>query len=308
MMKYEIRIAGVDQDDGKIELDRLIQLAQSIVSIARGALQVKLVGISNEKGRRSEKIATALRIKLSDLKKGSTILELECDPFKLSLEGHPGDLFKTEILEQLPDKTPMSLVIDSFREAMNYDEDSTFLDKPLLKRLRDFKKIFVSKGELITISNKGSIPELTLRKDDFKKIGTLEDSIPDPHEVVIKGVVEELKYSKLRVGIATKQGLVNAVLSEELEPVDISKYWGKELTIAGKMHFLPSGRPSFIYIERLFTSDETDNYFSKPVNKLNIEQQIQKKLKQQKHTNLLGDLVGQWPGEESIEDILKDLE
>jgi len=307
-MKYEIRLAGSDQDDGKIELDRLVQLAQSITNIARGALQVKLVGVSNEKGRRSEKISTALKIKLSDLKKGSTILELECDSFKSTLEGQPGDLFKSEILEQLPDKTPMSLVIESFREAMNYDEDSTFLDKPLLKKLKDFKRVFVSNDELLTISNQGSIPEITLRRSDFKKIGVLEDSFPEPQEIVINGVVEELKYSKLRVGIATKQGLVNAVLSEELEPMDISKYWGQELTIAGRMHFLPSGKPSFIYIERAFKPDEFDSYFSKPVNKLNIEQQIQKKIKHQKHTNFLGDVVGQWPGDESIEEILKDLD
>jgi len=307
-MKYEIKLAGADQDDGRIDLDRLVQLAQSITNIARGALQVKLVGVSNEKGRRSEKISTALKIKLSDLKKGSTILELECDPFKSTLQGHPGDLFKSEILEQLPDKTPMSLVIESFREAMDYNEDSTFLDKSLLKRLKEFKKIFVSNDELLTISNQGSIPEITLRKSDFKKIGVLEESFPEPQEIVVNGVVEELKYSKLRVGIATKQGLVNAVLSEELEPMDISKYWGKELTIAGRMHFLPSGKPSFIYIERVFNPDEFDEYFSKPVSKLNIEQQIQKKIKTQKHTNLLGDIVGQWPGDESIDDILKDLD
>lgn len=307
-MKYEIRLAGADQDDGKIELDRLVQLAQSITNIARGALQVKLVGISNEKGRRTEKISTALKIKLSDLKKGSTILELECDSFKTTLQGHPGDLFKSEILEQLPDKSPMSLVIESFREAMDYNEDSTFLDKPLLKKLKDFKKVFVSNDELLTISNQGSIPEITLRKSDFKRIGILEDSFPEPQEIVINGVVEELKYSKLRVGIATKQGLVNAVLSEELEPMDISKYWGKELTIAGRMHFLPSGKPSFIYIERVFNPDEFDEYFSKPVSKLNIDQQIQKKIKAQKHTNLLCDIVGQWPGDESIDDILKDLD
>ena len=307
-MKYEIRLAGSDQDDGKIELDRLVLLAQSITNIARGALQVKLVGVSNEKGRRSEKISTALIIKLSDLKKGSTILELECDSFKSTLEGQPGNLFKSEILEQLPSKTPMSLVIESFREAIHYDEDSTFLDKSLLKKLQDFKKVFVSNDEFLTISNQGSIPEITLRRSDFKKISVLEDSFPEPQEIVINGVVEELKYSKLRVGIATKQGLVKAVLSEELEPMDISKYWGQELTIVGRMHFFPSGKPSFIYIERAFKPDEFDSYFSKPVNKLNIEQQIQKKLSHQKHTNLLGDVVGQWPGTEPIDDILKELD
>lgn len=307
-MKYEIRLAGADQDNGKIDLDRLIQLAQSITTIARGALQVKLIGVSNEKGRRSERISTALKIRLSDVKKGSTILELECDPFKSTLDGQPGDLFKSEILEQLPDKTPMSLVIESFRQAMNYNEDSTFLDKPLLKKLKDFKRIFVSNDESLTITNQGVVPEITLKKSDFKKIGVLEESIPDPQEVIINGIVEELKYSKLRVGIATKQGNVNAVLSEELEPIEISKYWGQELTIAGRMHYLPSGKPSFIYIERIFKPDEFDSYFSKPVNKLTIEQQIQKKIKSQKHTNFLGEVVGQWPGEEQIEDILKDLD
>ncbi len=307
-MKYEIRLTGAEQDDGKIDLDRLVQLAHSITSIARGALQVKLVGVSNEKGRRSEKISTALKIKLSDLKKGSTILELECESFKSTLEGHPGDLFKSEILELLPDKTPMSLVIESFREAMEYNEDSTFLDKPLLKKLIEFKKIFVSNDEFLTIANQGSTPAITLRKSDFKKIGILEDSFPDPREIVINGIVEELKFSKLRVGIATKEGIVNAVLSEELEPMNISKYWGKELTISGRMHFLPGGKPSFLYIEKIFNPGEFDEYFSKPVSKLSIEQQIQKKLKQRKHTNLLGDIIGQWPGDEAIDEILKGLD
>lgn len=307
-MKYEIRLTGAEQDDGKIDLDRLVQLAHSITSIARGALQVKLVGVSNEKGRRSEKISTALKIKLSDLKKGSTILELECESFKSTLEGHPGDLFKSEILELLPDKTPMSLVIESFREAMEYNEDSTFLDKPLLKKLIEFKKIFVSNDEFLTIANQGSTPAITLRKSDFKRIGILEDSFPEPREIVINGIVEELKFSKLRVGIATKEGIVNAVLSEELEPMNISKYWGKELTIAGRMHFLPGGKLSFLYIEKIFNPGEFDEYFSKPVSKLSIEQQIQKKLKQRKHTNLLGDIIGQWPGDEAIDEILKGLD
>ena len=139
-MKYQIKLTGDEQDDGKIELNRLIFLAQSITDIARGALQLRLVGISNEKGRRSEKIGKALKIKLADLKKGSTILELECDSFRKTLEGQQGDLFKTEILENLPDNTPMSLVIDSFKQAMNFDEETNQLDKPLLKRLKDFKK------------------------------------------------------------------------------------------------------------------------------------------------------------------------
>ena len=307
-MKYQIRLTGDSQDDGKIELIRLIQLAQAITDIARGALQVRLVGISNEKGRRSEKINKALTIKLADLKEGSTILELECDSFKQTLEGQQGNLFKTEILESLPNDTPMSLVIDSFKQAIDFNEETSKLDKPLLKRLKDFKKIFLSDKEKIFFSNQGSVPELELQKSDFKKIGNLEQSIPEPQEVIINGVVEELKFTKLRVGLKTRDGLVNAVLSENLDPVDISQYWGKELTITGRLHFQPSGKPSFIYIERLFSPEESDKYFSKSPRKANVEQQIQNKLKQQKYQNFLSELIGQWPEDESIEDIIKDID
>jgi len=307
-MKYQIRLTGDSQNDGKIELNRLIQLAQSITDIARGALQVRLVGVSNEKGRRSEKINKALTIKLADLKEGSTILELECDSFKQTLEGQQGNLFKTEILETLPHDSPMSLVIDSFKQAINFDENTSKLDKPLLKKLKDFKKIFLSDKEKIFFSNQGSIPELELQKSDFKKIINLEQSIPEPQEVIINGVVEELKFTKLRVGLKTQEGLVNAVLSEDLDPVDISQYWGKEVTITGRLHFQPSGKPSFIYIERLFSPDASDKYFSKSPKKANVEQQIQNKLKQQKHQNFLSELVGQWPEDELIDDIIKDID
>jgi hypothetical protein len=307
-MVYEIKISGAEQDDGKIELQRLILLAQSITDIARGALQLRLMGLSNERGRRSERIGKALKINLTDLKKGSTILELQCDSFKETLEGQQGDLFQKAILEQLPDKTPMSLVIESFKEALEYKEEITYLDKPLLKRLKEFKKIFVSPNEALTISNQGSIQEIQLTKKDFEKIRTLEESIPEAQEIIINGIVEELKFSKLRVGIATKDGFVNAILSEELEPVDISKYWGKELTISGNMYFQPNGKPSFIYIERIFSPDISDKYFSKTPRKETVEQQIQTKLKQQKHTNRLKEIVGQWPSDETIEEILKDLD
>ena len=135
-MIYEIRLAGSEQDDGKIDLLRLATLAQSISEIAKGALQIRLMGISNERGKRAERITKALKISLSDLKKGSTILELECETFKETLEGQQGNAFNSEILEKLPSQTPMSLVIESFNEALDYKEEANHLDKALLKRLK----------------------------------------------------------------------------------------------------------------------------------------------------------------------------
>ncbi len=307
-MTYEIKLSGAEQDDGKIDLQRLILLAQSITDIAKSALQIRLLGISTERGRTSDKISKALKIKLADLKKGSTILELECESFSETLKGEQGNFFKPQILEELPNQTPVALVIESFRDALNYKEDANHLDKALLKKLKNFERIIVSKDEQITFANQGSSPELNLTKKDFQKIQVLEESIPEPQEIIINGVVDELKYSKLRVTIATKEGIINGILSDEFEPENISKYWGKNLTIAGTAYYQPSGKMSFLYIERLYEPSEADKYFSKPSRKETVEQQIQRQQKQLKQNNHLSEIVGQWPGDESIEEILNALD
>lgn len=307
-MKYEIRLAGAEQDDGKIELHRLVLLAQSITEIAKGALQIRLTGISAERGRTSERISNALKISLASLKNGSTILEFECDLFRKTLSGQQGDAFRPEILGDLPDQSPMSLVIQSFREALNYREEANYLDKTLLKKLKSVEKVFISKDESLTFANQGSIPDLELHKKDFKKIQSLEESIPEPREIIINGIVEELKYSKLKVTITTKEGAVSGILSENLDPSEISKYWGKDLTITGTAHYQPSGKMSFLYIEKVFEPSEADKYFSKPTRKETVEQQIQRQQKQLKYGNHLSEIIGQWPGGETIEDIINALD
>lgn len=307
-MIYEIKLSGTVEDDGKIDLQRLALLAQSISEIAKGALQIRLLGISNERGKKTERITNALRISLSDLKKGSTILELECEPFKKTLEGLQGNVFNSEIFEKLPDQTPMSLVVASFNEALNYNEENNHLDKALLKRLKSFEKVFISSDEFVSIANQGSIAELTLSKKDFKKIQTLEESIPEPQEIIINGIVDELKYSKSRISVATDDGMVSGILGDNIEPAEVSKFWGKKLTIAGTAHYLPGGRMSFLLIEKIFEPTASDNYFSRTTKKETAEQQILRQQKKLKYANHLSEIVGEWPGDESIDEILNALD
>ncbi|NML38933.1 hypothetical protein HHL17_17135 [Chitinophaga sp. G-6-1-13] len=307
-MIYEIKLSGAKEDDGKIELHRLAHLAQSITDIASGALRIRLTGISFASGRRNERISNAIKIHLADLRTGSTVLQLECETFKDTLSGQQGDVFNPGILEVLPDQTPMTLVMESFRQAIDYKEGINYLDKGLLKKLKSFEKIFLEEDESVTISNQGSIQELKLKRSDIKKIQKLEESIPEPQEIIINGIVDELKYSKSRISIATADGSVNGILSDMLEPQEISKYWGKNLTISGKAHYQPNGDLSFIYIEKIFEPSEADKYFSRTSKKETVEQQILRQQRQLKNSNHLNEIVGQWPGEEDIDEILKALD
>lgn len=306
-MIYEIKFTGADQDDGSIELERLALLSHNILNIAKGALQIRLLGISTERGRPSENITRALKIKLKKLKKGSTILELECDTFQNTLKGLQGDFFKEEILNELPQMTPMSLVINSYHEALS-DGEKNNLDRALLKSLRDIRKLLIDDEEQIIISNRGSIPKLKLKKKDFRKIELLEEESPIPQQVIVNGIVELLQYSKSRIIIHTSEGVVNGYLSEQIVTDDISKYWGKEITVAGTANYKSNGRMSFIEVERLFAPGKEDAYFSHIKMKDTSEQQLQKHLKDFSYTNGLKELVGKWPGDESLDEIIKSLD
>ena len=235
-------------------------------------------------------------------------MELECDAFANTLGGQQGNMFYPEQWKELPSQTPIALVMETFREALNGGEEANYLDKSLVKKLRGFERIFLNSEEQITFSNRGSIPDIKLQKKDFTKIQSLEESIPEPQAMILNGVVDELKFSKLRVTISTKEGVVNGVISDELEPADISKYWGKEVTLAGTAYYQPNGKMSFLYIERIYEPNEADIYFSKTQKNETVEQQIKKQQTQLKQANHLNDIVGMWPGEESIEEILNSLD
>lgn len=52
---------------------------------------------------------------------------------------------------------------------------------------------------------------------------------------------------------------------------------------------------------------KSGKYFSGLKKNETVEQQIQRQLNQHKHINRLGEIVGQWPGDETIEEILKGI-
>jgi len=306
-MNYEIKIENATETKGTIDLHRLSLISDSIRKVSEGALQIRLRGISLTKGKKIS-LKDALKVSLTGIKEGSTVLCLESEKFEKTLEPYQTDLFRWEAQQQLPQQTPMSLFIQSFQDAMNKDYEQDLLDKPLLRELKHLKNAFLNDGETLIISNQNSLPELQLKKEDFKKIKVLEDEIPDPEPVILNGIVESLKYSKLKVQIKTNEGIVDGFLSEALSTDDIAPFWGKEVTITGTVHYKPSGR-SIIEIERVFEAGEGDDYFSKKPKSETVKQQLERQIRE-KGGNQLSQILGKWPGnetDEEFEQLLKEL-
>ncbi|WP_202796512.1 hypothetical protein [Thermophagus xiamenensis] len=305
MMKYEIKIDKGPEAKGTIDLQRLGALAESFRKIAEGALQIRLRGVSFTKGKKKLSLYDALKVSISGIKGGSTILCLDTEQFGKTLEPYQTDIFRQEAQQALPGETPVSLFISTFKLALDGGKDQELLDKQLLKQLKQFKSVFLNDDEILTISNQGSIPELILKKEDFNKIKVLEEEIPDSEPIILNGIVDELKYSKLKVKIQTAEGIVDGFLSENLSSEKIAQYWGKEVTITGTAHFKPGGK-SVIEINNIFEPGKGDSYFSRKPKTETVEQQLQRQIRE-KGGNRFSEIVGKWPGDEDFEDLLKML-
>ncbi|MEL6559322.1 MAG: hypothetical protein AAFQ94_14120 [Bacteroidota bacterium] len=305
-MNYEIKISDAIEENGKIDLVRLSAIADGISKIAEGALQIRLKGVSLSKGRKKESLKKSLRIVLSGLKKGSTVLCLESEKFKDTLDNVQLDIFRSESQIDLQNQTPISLFVSSFNEISKNNGESELLDKSLLRELKNFKKSFLGDDEVFSISNEGSFETLELRKKDFDKIQILEEGTPESEPIILNGTVEELKYSKLKVKILTNDGVINAFLSDELTADHISPFWGKEITITGINHF-KSNKTSVVEIKQVYQPNNSDKYFSRKSKKtLSVEDQLKEQI-DKKSGNRLSDIVGKWPDEERFEDLLKML-
>jgi hypothetical protein len=308
---YDIKLNNSDLPNGTIDLNRLSFLAEKISQIAKGALQIRIGGISHKKGKDVKHLEKALQIRLTGIKEGSTILNCETQSFERTLSGIQIDAFRPNVTEDLFKQTPMSLFMLTFTEAFDdKDEEKPFLDKPLIKDLINLKSFFKDDKEELIISNNNVTPTIKLKRKDFNRIKQLEDSYPEPQNIVVNGKIDVLQHSKSKVTINTEQGAINGILVDASLNSEIKQLWGTDATVYGIGHFKPNGRLNYIEIERIFQSIPEDKYFSKIPFAETVEQQIQKQIAGKPNKNWVNEIFGKWPGDETDEEfdkLLKDL-
>ena len=296
-MRYSINIENAKEESGKILFDRLYHLTNSCIKISEGALQIKLLGASKKRGRKSIDYSDALQIRLVGIKDKSTALLVECDKFSDTLKNYQIDAFQNDFFEH----TPISVLMSCYKTVLEDENDAdVFVDKQLITEMKKFSEVFSKEGERIIFMNEGTVEDLVLTKSDVTKIKEIEEHIPEDQKILISGIVEELKYSQVRVKVQTDDGIVNAYLSNDFDKQSIANKWGKYVTLAGVMHYGLKGTKNF-EILRMFDSDDNENLFFKELPKQFV-------LIDKPTNNPLKKWKGSLKGFDDIQEILKELD
>ncbi|MCS6824910.1 MAG: hypothetical protein NZ529_11510, partial [Cytophagaceae bacterium] len=216
------------------------------------------------------------------------------------------ELFKEK--QALNTLTPMALVIKSFSAALSDDGDKNMIDEPLIDELLKFKKFFQTDTEKVLLTNRSTIPEIEFSRKEIDKIETFFKTIPQPQKTVVAGVIDEMKFTREQVILTTADNKKIVVLVTKELFQKLKDFFGNEIAITGMAHFKPGGQLSYVKMETFHEADERlIKMFSKKPHKMNMQQQLALQLRESKKANPLPDIIGKWPGEESVDELLEML-
>lgn len=304
---HHIILHNFPEESGKISFRLLKQLAEMLQTVAGGALRLTIEGMSSKKGPKPKWLEDSVNFQLTDIQKGSTDLMIEAPILEESLSQPQLPLFGRSP-ETLKKCTGIDLALESFDQAFGNNKEDDLIDKHLLKEMEKHRSLFRNSDGTVEITGDTKKKPTEISKQSFANIQKLEQQIPPSSRARITGVLDLMKYSKNLIQIQTDDGAIRALLSEEIKFKDVTKYFGKKVTLEGIANFKPSGNVRTIEVSKVRLATEDDEWFAqKPAP---VKEQLDLKIlrvQQDYKGTKLDKIIGQWPGDEPIEELLEIL-
>ncbi|MEX2345579.1 MAG: hypothetical protein WD604_08195 [Balneolaceae bacterium] len=304
--KHYITLKDFSLESGKISFNYLQKVAGMLQAVAGGSLRIVIEGISSKKGPKPEWLEKAIDFQLSGIRKGSTDLEIEAPLLRDAMELQQIPLFRRSP-ESLQHYSGIDIAMEGFSQAFDPEENNDdLLDKHLLGEMRKYRSLFKDTKSSIVISGAVKKGILRIGRQSFEQIKQLEAKTPPSAKARITGVLDLMQYSKDLLQINTGKGVVRALLTSDISFGKISEFFGKKVMVEGLANYKPSGSISAVEVSGIRLATEADRWYETPHSAIREQLDITELRAKQKYEGLsLEKIIGQWPGDESIEELLE---
>jgi hypothetical protein len=309
VLKYELRLKGLNSPSGTISLRALQAISNVLLEAAERGLRLAIEGNSVRPGRLPQWLSNSLELKCTGIRKGSTVLTIEAPLL--------GVTAKDEIRQQdlwyvvpKPEDTAFTLLSRSVHDTTAEELDSDTYDRGVLDSLLQFKPILRGYADGIELRCKTRPREnFQIREPELEKIQRLKAKIPEPRAYVISGYLDAIEHSKRRFHLVLSSGesIVGTIDSQFLSVEDMRQYWGKKATIKGIVHFRPSGKPRLIEAQVIKSMEDGEEVFGNLPQVQTEAAFLKETTETVVPTGWLKEVWGKWPGDEPIEKLLATL-
>lgn len=308
-VQYKIRIQGLKTPEGTIPLLALKELSLNLLDGAEKALRLSVEGASVKRGALPEWLRKSLEFTVTGIKKGSTILEIEAPTLE---EAAPEQIRQQNLWYTFPEPkdTAVSLLSKSVSEVTSEHLESEYYDSGVLKALLSFDSVlkeYVSEFEVD--SQERPKEHFKINRDELGKISQIKAKTPKPRAVVLTGLFNVIEHATRRFKLTLENG-ANIPGSADPSSIDteyMRTLWGKDVTIKGIAYFNPSGKIRFLEAQLLKQFEAGEKIFQDISESQSPLLEVEEAKAKFGIKSPLKEVWGQWPGEESIDQLLAAL-
>jgi hypothetical protein len=204
--------------------------------------------------------------------------------------------------------TSIDLLEAVVRDVSAENRDSDTFDQSVLRDIQRFGKV-VERGDVslaFAIFGQSKRPtEIT--RTTIEHVKALNRVTPVPHQVRVVGTLDMIRASTQGFGLKLDDGSELAGIYEQGDIAELQPLFRRRVVVNGNLVYRPSGRPLRLDATRLRLANGESSLWSRlpssPIEKLDVRHLRQL---QTKKTGV-GAILGQWPGDESDEEISEKL-
>ncbi|MCB0220475.1 MAG: hypothetical protein KDH09_12320 [Chrysiogenetes bacterium] len=305
MREHSIRLTGPRATGARVSVRALRDLLDVLSDGARKAVRLRVEGRSTAKGIQPEWLGRAADFELVGLSEGSTRLHFEAPSLAEAVPHMFGQMDFTKELDT--SRTSFELLEESLRDALAGSRESDLYDESLLKTFTGFSALFKDGFEALEIKDAG--PVISLDAAGIETVSRLRRETPEPRRVMVAGKLDAIRDHDHMFTLILPDGKTIKGLAEEIESRILADFFGEPAVVSGFAHYRPSGAVLRIEADRIEKPGKNDlEIFGMEPGPLVAQLDARAYDQLQGPRSGINAIVGQWPGDETDEELAEFLE
>lgn len=312
---YALRVRGLDSRDGEIRWTALEEVLGRLRRVADRVTRLRATGVSTAGGARPKWLEDTLDFTITGLRAGSTTLGCRAPCLRETARDQFGRLTLWSDHEP-PDlnDTSLDLVSDAFRSLTRKDGSEAasdgHYDRPVVEAMVAFGKACGAPGVGYTLA-RDDAAGLGFEWNDAVRARAEQrlEQLPSPQAYVVTGRLDRIQHAHGRFSMQLKDGrsLPGQLDLEEVGVETLRPLWGRDATVTGMVHFRSNGTPRTIVARHLMPYNEADDIFESLPRSV-APGAIAPEVDEHSGEFDWDSIRGAWPGDETIEELLDQLD
>lgn len=304
---YQLQLSGLPENEGQIKAKRLLQVVEALIETAERATRLSVTGEGRARGSKPGWLNATVDFTITGLEKGSTVIGLRAPSF---CDAVPGLFAQLDFWREKPrlDDTALDLAALAIEEAGSDSPEGDRFDGSVLEAILKFSRSGGTHGINYKLVPRGSARgKFTLNENLCTRVRQQIENIPHPKAFIVTGMLDEIKHGggRFRLLLEGNSYILGRLNTDFLDVEALRTLWGRSTTVEGMVHFKVNGQPRLIEARKISPRLEGDCVFEKMPES---EQKLGSFFKRPTRAADIDNLAAAWPEDESIEELLAELD